>query len=104
MLPIIVYIANPKKKHENRTESIRIQLKRLQPPKRIGLSPCGGEGDRGRTLFWSSEKPRPEIHLTIKEGGEKYRGNLTRAWRKRLYRVKPRISRVAIVSTEIYPT
>lgn len=97
-------------KHENRTESIRIQLKRLataQLPKQIGLSPRSEEDDTSRTLFWSTSKARTR-NSSHHRGRKKDRGGNYRWLKDIIYTwgvgKKRRISRVAIVWKGRYPT
>lgn len=66
-------------KHENRTESIRIQLKRLQPPKQIGLSPAARKATEAELCFDRAQSQDPKFISPLGGwvgGGEKYRGNL----------------------------
>lgn len=66
-------------KHENRTESIRIQLKRLQPPKQSGFSPAARKATETELCFDRAESQDPKFIIGGGGGGEKYRGNLTPA-------------------------
>lgn len=59
-------------KHENRTESIRIQLKRLQPPKQIGLSPAARKPTKAELCFDRAQSQDPKFISTLGGvGGEK---------------------------------
>lgn len=56
-------------KHENRTESIRIQLKRLQPPKQFGFSPAARKATEAELCFDRAESQDPKFISPSGGGG-----------------------------------